>query len=170
MSRRPRLTARVTTSLSAGHCHGLAILNRSHAHSWTTWRLAFIKSCRSITLPDPFDCPRARRRLTSRCCRTRCSPHALSEWQRSLHAARQRPITAYYLSAKSIRLLHLRGLELPGPISRIIRNLIMRTISTIGIAIGITIILAIAFTAGLFLPHLARAQNSRGGQDPFAIA
>jgi hypothetical protein len=46
----------------------------------------------------------------------------------------------------------------------------MRTISTIGIAIGITIILAIAFTAGLFLPDLARAQNPRGAQEPFAIA
>jgi hypothetical protein len=46
----------------------------------------------------------------------------------------------------------------------------MRTLSTIGIAIGITIILAIAFTAGLLLPDLARAQNSRGGPEPFAIA
>lgn len=46
----------------------------------------------------------------------------------------------------------------------------MRTLSTIGIAMGIGIILAIAFTTGLFLPDLARAQSPKGPQAPFAIA
>jgi hypothetical protein len=164
------LTARVTTALSVGRCYASAILNCSHALSWTTRRVAFITSSRSITLPDPFDCPLAYRRLPNRAAKRGGVLHALSAWRRSIHAARQRPITAYFLSAKSIRLLLVRGQVLPGLISRIIRNLIMRAISTIGIAIGITIILAIAFTAGLFLPDLARAQNSRGGQEPFAIA
>jgi hypothetical protein len=46
----------------------------------------------------------------------------------------------------------------------------MRAISSISIAIGIAIILGVAFIAGLFLPNLARGQGQRAPQKSVAIA
>jgi hypothetical protein len=46
----------------------------------------------------------------------------------------------------------------------------MRAISSISIAIGIAIVLGIAFAAGFFLPHLARAQGQKSLQKSVTVA
>ena len=46
----------------------------------------------------------------------------------------------------------------------------MRAISSISIAVGIAIVLGIAFAAGFFLPHLARAHGQKSLQKSAVLA
>jgi hypothetical protein len=94
----------------------------------------------------------------------------LSAWHRSLLAARQRPNTACHPLKKQAGFAQCAARRRWDAKAESKRNPIMRTLSTIGIAMGIGIILAIAFTTGLFLPELARTQSPRGPQETFAIA